>query len=149
MCLSLETLTSIIRTGFPILVELIDLVNSVITFVSQTTLLGCLTFLLASLTVVLTVLLFWISFFLMRLVSALQWLSLHWVIQIMLLPQFPLAFHHIHNRMSHFIALLMTILLLIGAVSLNHQPSLISMVFSCLYCWHSSYKSLFSFVPKG
>ena len=30
MCLSLETLTSIIRTGLPILVELIDLVNSVI-----------------------------------------------------------------------------------------------------------------------
>ena len=32
MCLSLETLTSIIRTGFNILVELIDLVNSVIIF---------------------------------------------------------------------------------------------------------------------
>ena len=30
MCLSLETLTSIIRTALPILVELIDLVNSVI-----------------------------------------------------------------------------------------------------------------------
>ena len=30
MCLSLETLTSIIRTGSPILMELIDLVNSVI-----------------------------------------------------------------------------------------------------------------------
>ena len=35
MCLSLGTLTSIIRTGLPILVELIDLVNSVIIF--QTT----------------------------------------------------------------------------------------------------------------
>ena len=35
MFLSLETLTSIIRTGLPILVELIDLVNSVIIFVSQ------------------------------------------------------------------------------------------------------------------
>ena len=32
MCLSLETLTSIIRTGQPILVELIDLVNSIIIF---------------------------------------------------------------------------------------------------------------------
>ena len=30
MCLSLETLTCIIRTGLPILLELIDLVNSVI-----------------------------------------------------------------------------------------------------------------------
>ena len=39
MCLSLETLTSIIRTGLPILVELIDLVNSVIIFLFQTALL--------------------------------------------------------------------------------------------------------------
>ena len=30
-----ETLTSVIRTGLPILVELIDLVNSVIIFLSQ------------------------------------------------------------------------------------------------------------------
>ena len=36
MCLSLETLTSIIRSGLPILVELIDLVNSVrIFFISN------------------------------------------------------------------------------------------------------------------
>ena len=40
MFLSLETLTSIIRTGLPILVELIDLVNSVIIFLSQMTLLN-------------------------------------------------------------------------------------------------------------
>ena len=46
--LSLETLTSIIRTGLPILVELIDLVNSVATFLSQMTLLRWLTFLLGS-----------------------------------------------------------------------------------------------------
>ena len=32
MFLSLETLTSIIRTSLPILVELIDLVNSIIIF---------------------------------------------------------------------------------------------------------------------
>ena len=48
MYLSLETLTSIIRTGLPILVELIDLVNPVIIFLSQTTLLRWLTFLLGS-----------------------------------------------------------------------------------------------------
>ena len=48
MFLSLETLTSIIRTGLPILVELIDLVNSVIIFLSQMTLLKWLTFLLGS-----------------------------------------------------------------------------------------------------
>ena len=46
MFLSLETLTSMIRTGLPILVELIDLVNSVIIFLSQMTLLRWLTFLL-------------------------------------------------------------------------------------------------------
>ena len=39
MCFSLEILTSIIRTGLPILVELIDLVNSAIIFLFQTTLL--------------------------------------------------------------------------------------------------------------
>ena len=64
MCLSLETLTSIIRTGSPILMELINLVNSVIIFLSQMNLLRWLTFLLGSQTVILIVLLFWISFFL-------------------------------------------------------------------------------------
>ena len=38
MILSLETLTSIIRTGLTILLELIDLVKSVIIFLSQMTL---------------------------------------------------------------------------------------------------------------
>ena len=76
MYLSLETLTSIIRTDSPILVELIDLVNSVITFPSQMTLLRLLAFLLGSLTAILTVLLFWIYFFLLTLVFVLQWLSL-------------------------------------------------------------------------
>ena len=46
ICFPLETLTSIIRTGLPILVELMDLVNSVIIFLSQTNLLRWLTFLL-------------------------------------------------------------------------------------------------------
>ena len=48
MCLSLETLKSIIRTGSPILVEFIDLVKSSIIFLSQSTLLRWLTFLLGS-----------------------------------------------------------------------------------------------------
>ena len=48
MFLSLEALTSIIRTGLPILVKLIDLVNSVLIFLSQMTLLRWLTFLLES-----------------------------------------------------------------------------------------------------
>ena len=58
MCLSLEIFTFIIRTGLPILVKLIHLVNSVIIFLSRTTLLRWLTFLLEILTVILTVLLF-------------------------------------------------------------------------------------------
>ena len=44
----------IIRTGLPILAELIDLVNSVIFFLSQTTLLRWLSFLLGSQTVILS-----------------------------------------------------------------------------------------------
>ena len=59
MFLSLENLTYIVRTLLPILVELINLVNSE----SQTTLLRWLTLLLGSQTVILTVLLIWIYFF--------------------------------------------------------------------------------------
>ena len=62
----------IIRTGLPIQVELIYMVNSVIFFLSQTTLPRWLTFLLESQTVILTVLLFWIYFFLLMLVIV-QW----------------------------------------------------------------------------
>ena len=53
----------LIHTDLPILVELIDLVNSVIIFLSQMTLLKWLTFLLGSQTVILLVLHFWIYFF--------------------------------------------------------------------------------------
>ena len=83
--LSLETLMSIIRTSLPILVKLINIVNSVIIFLSQTTVLRWLAFLLGSQTVIPTVLLFWISFFLLMLVFVPQWLSLQWEILIMLL----------------------------------------------------------------
>ena len=48
MFLSLETLKSIIRTDLPFLVELMDLVNSVIIFLSQMALLRWLTFLVRS-----------------------------------------------------------------------------------------------------
>ena len=82
--------------------------------ISQVTLHRWLTFLLVSLSVILTVLPFWIYLFLLMLVFVLQWLSLHWEILIMLLPQFPLTFHNIYNRMPRFIPLLMTILMLIG-----------------------------------
>ena len=82
----------VIRTGSPILVELIGLVNSLIIFLSQMTLLRWLTFLLGSLTVIIAVLLFWIYLFLLMLIFVLQWLSLRWKILIMLLSQFPLTF---------------------------------------------------------
>ena len=113
--LPLETLTSIIRTSLPISVELIDLVNTVIVFVSQTALL------MDNLPTRISDcdshnLLFSIYLFLFTLVFVVQWLSLHWEILIMLLPQFPLTFHHIHNGMSHFITWLMIILVLIGMV---------------------------------
>ena len=113
MCLSLETLTSIIRTGLPILVELVNLINSAL---SQMTLFRWLTFLLGFQTVILTLMLFRLYFFLLTLVFVLQWFSLHWEILILLLSQFPLTFHHILNKMPCFITLLMTILVLIGTV---------------------------------
>ena len=91
MFLSLETSTSIIWTGVPILKELLDLVSSAIIFLSQITLLRWLTFLLGSKTVTLTVLLFWIYLFLLTLVFLLQWLSFQWGILIILLSQFPLT----------------------------------------------------------
>ena len=142
------------------------------------TLLRWLTFVLGSQTVIFTVLLFRIYFFLLALVFVLQWLTLHWGILIMLLSQFPLTFHHIYNAMPLFIALLMTILVLIGMgfviiwemfhewLSLNSvlllllvnflsrsgcnsyiypsskvsgQASLISVVFSCLWCCHRNH----------
>ena len=84
--------------------ELIDLVNSVIIFLSQVTLLRCLTFPLESQTVILIVQLFWIYLFLQTLVLVLQWLSLHWEIVIMLLSQFPMTFYQIHNGVPCFIA---------------------------------------------
>ena len=61
-------------------------------------------FLLGFQIVILIALLFWIYLFLPTLVFVLQWLSLHWEFLIMLLSQFPLTFHQIHNRMPHFIA---------------------------------------------
>ena len=67
-------------------------------------------------TVINAVLLCWIYFFLLKLLFVQQWFSLHWEILIILLSQFPLTFQHIHNRMPCFIALLMTILVLIGMV---------------------------------
>ena len=68
---SLETLTLVIRTSWTILVELIDLVNSVILFLFLTTLFSWFTFLLGSLTSALTLAPFWIYLFLLTLVFVL------------------------------------------------------------------------------
>ena len=65
------------------LVKLIDLVNSVIIFLSQVTLLRWLTFLLGSLTVTFTILPFWISFFWCQYFGKSGWsccfLNFHWL----------------------------------------------------------------------
>ena len=84
--------------------------------ISQTTLLGWLTLLLGSQSVIFTVLLLWISFFLLTLAFILQWLSLHWEIQFQMLFQFPLTFNQIHNDMPLFITQLVTVLALVGMV---------------------------------
>ena len=74
--------------------ELIDLVTSVIIFLSQMTLHISLTFLLRSQTVILIVQLFWISFFFLTLVFSAMAFP----------PLGNLTFHQIHNRMPRFIA---------------------------------------------
>ena len=94
--------------------ELTDLMNSVTIW--QTALLRWLTIQLRSLTVILTLLLYWIYLFLLMLVLFLQWFSLHWKIQIILLIQFSLTFHETQNGMLHFISQFMTLLELIGTV---------------------------------
>ena len=103
MCLSLET--SIIKTGWPILVELIDLRNIFIIFLSQTTLLRYLTF-QPSMTVTVTVLLFWIS------LNGFPSIGNSDLVVVTVSIDFPIT----QNRMPRFIALLTTILVLIGMV---------------------------------
>ena len=94
-CLSLETLTSMIRTGSPILVEMVDLVNFVISN-KRTQMVNFPTQIWEFDSHNPAILDF---FFFLTLVFVLQWLSLPWEILIMLLSQFPLMFHEIHNGM--------------------------------------------------
>ena len=75
----------------------------VIIFLSQKTLLRWLTFLLGSLAMTLTILLFWTYLVLLALVFVQQWLSLHWEILIMLLSQLLLTFRQTQNGMPRFI----------------------------------------------
>ena len=94
-CLSLETLTSMIRTGSPILVEMVDLVNFVISN-KRTQMVNFPTQIWEFDSHNPAILDF---FFFLTLVFVLQWLSLPWEILIMLLSQFPFTFHEIHNGM--------------------------------------------------
>ena len=107
---SFENLTPIRRTDLPILVKLIDPVNSVINSNDLTQMVNFST----RIPDCDTILLIWISFFLLALVFVLQWLFFHWKILNMFLCQLPLTFHHIHNEMPYFITLLLTILVPIG-----------------------------------
>ena len=95
--------------------EQIGLLNSAICFLPQMTLLRWLTCLLRSLTVSITVLLFWIYLFLLMLVLVLQGLSFLWEI-LMKLSRFPLTFLQTLKGMTLFFTKLITILVLIGTV---------------------------------
>ena len=110
MFLYLETLTSIIRTGLCILMELIDLVNfcysltQMVNFPTQIP--DCDSHIPALL-----------HFFLSSHASICSTVAFPLLRNsVMLLPQFPLIFHQIHNRIPHFIPELMTILMVIGVV---------------------------------
>ena len=104
MCLSLEILTSIIRTGLPILVELIDLGNSVTIFLSQMTLHNSHSPTLLDLFLSSDVSICFIMNF-----SLLE-NSDHVLVSV------SIDFQSYLQRMPHFIALLMTILMLIRTV---------------------------------
>ena len=104
MFLSLETLTSIIRTdcyNFSISNDLTQMVNF------PTWIPDCDSHSPALLDISI----------LLTLLFVLQWFSLDWEIPIMLLSQFPLTFQT-HKRVPHFITWLMTILMLLGTVFL-------------------------------
>ena len=138
--LSLETLTFIIRTGLPILVELIDLVNSVIISNDLTQMVNFPTW---SQAVIVIVLLFWTYFFLLMLVFFLQWLSLHWKVLIMLFFHLrDVPWEDIFKLGASAAASEFYEWVRVGIdVYISHRKykaSFISMIFSFLWCCHSS-----------
>ena len=107
-----------------------NLVNSVIIFLSQMTLLRWSTFLLGFQTAILIVLLLWIS----SDASICSTIAFRPLGNFLILSQFSLTFHQIDNGMPHFIAQLMTILVLIGMVFMSileifHGRTSLSLVF--------------------
>ena len=101
----------IIRIGFPVLIEMIDLVNYVISNEPTqmanfpTWILDCDSHSPALL-----------SLFLSSDTSIYSIMTFLWLGSILLLSQFPLIFHYIYNRMSCFITFCITILVLIEMV---------------------------------
>ena len=87
--------------------------NSVM-FLYQTVLFRLLTFLLGYLTLMLMVLLLWIYFSFLALVSVLQWCTLICEIAIKLLSQFPFICPLAQKTIVSFIARLLTIIVLTG-----------------------------------
>ena len=112
------------RTGLAILVELIHMVNSVSSDLTQmvnfpTCIPDCDSHSSAVLDLFISS---------DAIAFVLHWLSLHWEILIML-SQFPMTFQLIRNRMPHFIALLMSILVLIGMVFVIISEMLHGMIY--------------------
>ena len=102
MFLSLETLTFIIRTGLPILVELIDLVNFCIISNDLTQMVNFPTRISDCDSHSPALLNLFISS--EASICSATALALYWEILIMLLSWFQLTFRQIHNRIPHFIA---------------------------------------------
>ena len=99
MCLSLEAFMSITRTGLPILVELINLVNSVIISNELTQMVNSPTQIPDCDSHSPTLL----DLFLSSDASICSTVAFPWEILMMLLSQFLLTFHQIHNGMPHCI----------------------------------------------
>ena len=78
------------------------------------------------------------------LACVLQWLSLHGEILIMLLSQFPLTFPQTQKG----IPVSLYSLWWFSSWLVSGQATLISMVFSCLCCCHSSKKLIFLFAQS-
>ena len=99
MCLSLETLRPIIRTGLPILVEPIDLVISVIISNDVTQMVNFPTPIPYCNSHSSALLDLFHSTDISIVTLVIQRIFLHWEILKMLLSKIPLTFYHIHNEM--------------------------------------------------
>lgn len=135
--------------------------NFITIVLSQTTLFRILTFIFGSLVLILTVLLFWIYFYPLILAFALRWFSLHGE-TLVTLSQLPLNFvqtekedarchciaydyscadwNYLHDDSNHVSLEVVSVAAfeLSNWVQFEIESSLIFVVFSWLYCCHSS-----------